>query len=459
MNSLSDYEVRETSSFAADEYPVKPMYTSFNKGVISIHAHDVSGIDKNTTNLYGKNLSSCHVGNVDSVFSTSKFNDKRHPPATIGRVESEITFSTPSCDDSDDDDIKHNSAEDLLIKVKGSGEYHLPVEVAQFEEALQKIVDVFHACTPNAASDYYCYLSFISGVVPPDYHQRFKAIHTDGFVGAKHMDASGNYTALSDTIFTVCDILPTEFFVQSIDVSALDPQIHDYCKYFEKNVTVKPQCCQKPYEIAMFDAYTLHRSPLNNTGSSLQRTFLRINFTPRFYDNKLATRNLSSFADVYAQNKLHVIPHKYMATVGYVYEVEEPAPKKIAPKKDEKENAQKVKEKCNMAEDAVRKVIASAIDRREFASALDMINAEKASWISDNITDTTPRAMHMLELRHLEGAALESLGRFSEALDAFQESKRDIVNIEEVDKRIAFEARAHFSVVRPHLLCAVCWQW
>lgn len=86
--------------------------------------------------------------------------------------------------------------------------------------------------------------------------------------------------------------------MQSVDVAPLDVATHDFTKFFEKNVDKsKALTPQKAYQLACFDGYTLHRSPINRTDQRVLRKFVTINFAPYLYDG-WGTINLH-FREVY----------------------------------------------------------------------------------------------------------------------------------------------------------------
>jgi len=223
---------------------------------------------------------SCHLDTVDEVFVMENFSKRRDRPVSLGCLEDHDLFVQP---------CEVPATEDMLIKLKGSETYMLPTELSQFTEPVQKAVNCFHAITPHA-KDYYCYVSVITMLTPPGSYQSFKTIHADGLLGSKHRDVKGNYSKKVPIFFSVASAIPTEFFVQSIDVSRLSTDVHDYSKFFNAKVDVDAWS-PKPFELVMWDGYTLHRSARNDSSSTIKRTFLRIEYSDRLYDSDGATQN------------------------------------------------------------------------------------------------------------------------------------------------------------------------
>ena len=84
--------------------------------------------------------------------------------------------------------------------------------------------------------------------------------------------------------YTVSDVLPTAYYIQPFDLSALDERVHDY--FWEMNAQVaetdeahrwQPQ----PAEITLMDCYTVHRGVENTSNSRVFRTWLRLSFEER----------------------------------------------------------------------------------------------------------------------------------------------------------------------------------
>ena len=173
----------------------------------------------------------------------------------------------------------------MLVKKAGEETYNIPVEMNCLRETIQMAIDFFHANHPDAARDFYCYVRPSCTIIPPEGCQRYKWIHADGLLGSKHRNPDGSFNKKLSYNCTIFNQLPTEFFIQSVDVSGLNVDMHDYTKFFEKIVDKSRVLTpQRPYEMACFDGYTLHRSPINHTDQSVHRKFVTVNFAPYLYD-------------------------------------------------------------------------------------------------------------------------------------------------------------------------------
>ncbi len=134
--------------------------------------------------------------------------------------------------------------EELLIKVSQSDESYLPIELAAVKDALHMAINAFHEACPSAKNEFYCYATTSCGIIPENCHQRFQSIHSYGLMGHKHLTLEGDCNLKSITVFCVSNLLPTEFFVEAVDIQSLDLLSCDAAKYFDKTVASCPHVPQ-----------------------------------------------------------------------------------------------------------------------------------------------------------------------------------------------------------------------
>ena len=211
------------------------------------------------------------VDNLNKPFDPLNFSKTQSSPISVGFVENKELFCKWG---------PVPQAQNMPIKMPFT-EFRISKELAQFEEALQKVADYWHAFNPEYGDYYYCYLSVSQSNVPPNCYQRRGHKHSDGFQSCWIKPK-----LFSDFSFIVSNIAPTEYFLQSFEVSHLDPSKHNYYKDFSKQLTVEPLRLQAPYEINMMDSYTLHKAIKNETGKPFQRTFLRFIFSVMRWERK-----------------------------------------------------------------------------------------------------------------------------------------------------------------------------
>lgn len=165
---------------------------------------------------------------------------------------------------------------DMPIKFPDCDEYRLPRAFAQFAPTIQRIVDFEHAVNPHH-SEYFAYLTIDQRRVSPGTLHREAPCHVDGFQGARWQPkCRTNHT------YTVSDVLPTAYYVQPFDFSALDETLHDF--FWEMNAVVAEtheahRWQPRPAEITLMDCYCVHRGV--EAAEPVHRTWLRLSFEER----------------------------------------------------------------------------------------------------------------------------------------------------------------------------------
>ncbi len=165
---------------------------------------------------------------------------------------------------------------DMPIKFPDNPEYRLPRALAQFAPTIQRIIDAEHAINPHHA-DYHAYLTIDQGIVEPAQLHREAPCHVDGFQGARwHPRCHTNHS------YTVSDVLPTAYYIQPFDLTALDETKHDF--FWEMNAQVADtdeahRWQPAPAEITVMDCYCVHRGVEASTRT--HRTWLRLSFEER----------------------------------------------------------------------------------------------------------------------------------------------------------------------------------
>lgn len=165
---------------------------------------------------------------------------------------------------------------DMPIKFPDCDEYRLPGQLGQFTGVVQRIADYEHSVNPRHR-DYFAYLTVDQRPVKAGSLHREAPCHVDGFQGARwHPRCLGSHT------YTVSDVLPTAYYVQPFDLTALDEKVHDF--FWEMNAQVadtreahrwQPQAA----EITLMDCYTVHRG--TEAPHDTPRTWLRLSFEER----------------------------------------------------------------------------------------------------------------------------------------------------------------------------------
>jgi hypothetical protein len=189
-------------------------------------------------------------------------------PASLGVLDADelVTFTRPGAP----------RVLDMPIKFPDDPQYRLPRALAQFAPTIQRIVDVEHRINPHHA-DYHAYLTIDQGVVEPAQLHREAPCHVDGFQGARwHPRCHTNHS------YTVSDVLPTAYYVQPFDLTALDETKHDF--FWEMNAQVADtdeahRWQPAPAELTVMDCYCVHRGV--EATERTPRTWLRLSFEER----------------------------------------------------------------------------------------------------------------------------------------------------------------------------------
>jgi hypothetical protein len=163
-----------------------------------------------------------------------------------------------------------------LLK-KPFGAYYLPIELEWLQPILlqaihyqENVLGIRHG---------FCYVTVRSGEVDSTDDDVW---HVDGF--------STSITHLPEQNYIWTDVEPTEYYEQAIDFPKdFDPLIHNVHSYI--NDYTKPLKIKTLIEETLYcmDPYVIHRRPPLTKG--IQRTFVRISFTPIEIDDVNNTQN------------------------------------------------------------------------------------------------------------------------------------------------------------------------
>lgn len=168
---------------------------------------------------------------------------------------------------------------DLPIKFPGSAG-RIPADFDQLQPLIQRVFNIEARLNPSCYDEYYCYLTVDQGTVQPGSLQREAPCHVDGFQGARWQPkVRVNHT------YTVTDCLPTVYYEQPFDFSALDEARHNFFWEMNRQVAATNSAHAwrpEPYELTLMDGYTVHRGDVAET--ALFRTWVRLSFEVRIFD-------------------------------------------------------------------------------------------------------------------------------------------------------------------------------
>lgn len=167
-------------------------------------------------------------------------------------------------------------AMDLPIKMPHS-DLMVPTEFNQFTESIEKICQ--HQKSTGEYDNWYAYLCIDQRTANPGSSQRRPGEHADSF-------PTGNVSINrpSDTIYLAYNAIPTEFcygnftFTSNIDTSD-NKQILNH--FSRQTVYTK---IFNPYTILKMDTGHVHRVGINTTNKPINRTFLKLTFSPDIFN-------------------------------------------------------------------------------------------------------------------------------------------------------------------------------
>ena len=167
---------------------------------------------------------------------------------------------------------------DLPIKMPDNPSYRVPRALQQFVPVIRRVADIEARVNPRLG-DYHAYLTIDQRWVEPGTLHREAPCHVDGFQGARWAPK-----CLINHSYTVSDVLPTAYYVQPFDFSALDERVHDY--FWEMNAQVADtneahRWQPAPAELTLMDCYSVHRGVENESSERVFRTWLRLSFEER----------------------------------------------------------------------------------------------------------------------------------------------------------------------------------
>lgn len=213
---------------------------------------------------------------IGTVWDPDRFAVARGP-ISLGYLEERARFSTSST----------TTVSNLPVKFPGS-DYRVPSELACATEALQLCITCEHAINPEV-DEYYAYLTVDRGRIPAGLTQRGVDIHADWLQGQRVSPK----TPIEHGYFAT-DRDPPRFFNQPFYLRASDIETDSFNAAFEAQA--RPRCAVRPdpYEVLLFDAYSVHGAvPASTTGT---RTFLRFFYSVRI-DRRFASGTHNSLFD------------------------------------------------------------------------------------------------------------------------------------------------------------------
>ena len=191
-------------------------------------------------------------------------------PIAVGEIKDKKTFSREA-----PEIVKLMSS--MPIKLPGESTYHIPIELKQFEEAIQMFVNHVAATNPDLKEKYFAYVSTQQSLVEAQTTQRLPGAHVDGLQIATFPN-----TVPPELTCVAVDFDPTTFYPgQTIDFTGIKPTPQAYSKAIREQSDQKRAVQGLPYVGYLFDSYFPHSTTLAT--EDMTRTLIRVEFSQRDY--------------------------------------------------------------------------------------------------------------------------------------------------------------------------------
>ncbi len=196
--------------------------------------------------------------------------DQPHLPVVIGPLKDKAGFSKQ----------KGIRLLDMAVRMPGQG-WAIPKELEQFKESIQMAWNHERAINPDI-DNYYVYVTVDQKLVQPNKTQRRPGYHSDAFETSETTDEHSKV----DNTYIVYDAIPTLFQPGPFPLKGkVDPEdCEAVLKYFDKKSEGKPPITYPPHTMVKLTPYDIHTPAVNETGKTVERTFIKISFSKKPYN-------------------------------------------------------------------------------------------------------------------------------------------------------------------------------
>lgn len=203
---------------------------------------------------------------VGTRFSLAGFNERR-VPITVGQFGGDALAGVSV----------GTRIESLPIKFPGSDEYRVPSELASIGGIIAVAASVEAKINPKVNDDYYAYLTLQRTNTVPGVNQRAPELHGDDIQGPRIQPKQPVGHG-----YVLVDRDPTNFFTAPVDVTDLDPDVHNLAEVFARRVDRLSAVAIRIGNLYLFDGYCLHQG--RNALVAGPRGFFRLFYATRPYD-------------------------------------------------------------------------------------------------------------------------------------------------------------------------------
>ncbi len=196
--------------------------------------------------------------------------DRPQLPALVGVLEERAAFSRAA----------GLRVLDLAIRMPGRG-WAVPRALSQFEEVIRLAVAFERSINPDFDACYYAYITVDQKRVEPGRAQRRVGWHGDAFVSPETSAIeAGNPPVITDNTYVVFDALSTLFLPGPFSLRGVDAtDIAAVLARFDEAAQGREPLRYPPYHLLRMTPYDVHTPDVNTTGATIDRTFVKIQFS------------------------------------------------------------------------------------------------------------------------------------------------------------------------------------
>ena len=196
--------------------------------------------------------------------------DRPQLPAVVAVLEDRAAFSQP----------QGLRVLDLAIRMPGLG-WAIPRAFAQFEEVIRLAVAYERSINPDFDAHYYAYFTVDQKRVEPGRSQRRVGWHGDAFVSPETSALDDVHpTVITDNTYVAFDALPTLFLPGPFSLRGVDAtNVVKVLARFDALAQGREPLRYAPYQLLRMTPYDVHTPDVNTTGATIERTFVKIQFS------------------------------------------------------------------------------------------------------------------------------------------------------------------------------------
>ena len=197
-----------------------------------------------------------------------------HLPAIIGELRNKADYSNQ----------RGLRVLDMALRMPDQG-WAIPKEFAQFSEAIALAVEHERSINPDFDEHYFVYITIDQKKVLPGKSQRRAGYHSDAYVTNETTVKDQEEAPTADNTYVVADKLPTLYQVGPFPLDGIDPEdCEAVLNYFDAASVGKEPVTFPAHTLLKMTPYDIHTPQVNTTSETIERTFIKIQFSKERYN-------------------------------------------------------------------------------------------------------------------------------------------------------------------------------